>query len=194
MVASSELSGIGRGWAVYSADGAKIGDVDEAFPTYIKLRQGLIFKHDLFIPVAAVSELRGTEVRLNVAEREVSLLGWETPPETAARPWVTLQRIPVEESRRALADRAFVSNPLRIPIRAEAVRSSKTPVIASEFVIRKESVVQRVEVEVDASHLHTEVAADRRDQPASGAVEVGRDPGEPVADGRVPLAGTSPSE
>lgn len=192
MVASSELGGIGRGWAVYSSDGAKIGDVDEAFPTYIKLRQGLIFKHDLFIPVAAVSELRGTEVRLNVAEREVSLLGWETPPETAARPWVTLQRIPVEESRRALADRAFVSNPLRIPIRSETVRSTKTAVISSELVIRKESVVQRVEV--DASRRHSEIAIERSDQPVGGALEARHDPGGPVGDGAGPLARTVPSE
>lgn len=192
MVASSELGGIGRGWAVYSADGAKIGDVDEAFPTYIKLRQGLIFKHDLFIPVAAVSELRGTEVRLNVAEREVSLLGWETPPETAARPWVTLQRIPVEESRRALADRAFVSNPLRIPIRSETVRSSKTPVISSELVIRKESVVQRVEV--DASRRHDEIAVERRDQAVGSAVQARHESGEAARDGAEPLARIVPSE
>lgn len=192
MVASSELGGIGRGWSVYSADGAKIGDVDEAFPTYIKLRQGLIFKHDLFIPAAAISALRGTEVRLNVPEREVSLLGWDTPPDTAARPWVTVQRVPVEDSRRALADRAFVSNPLRIPIRTEEVHSSKTPVIASELVIRKESVVQRMQV--DASRRRSDVTVEQRDRSESAAEgPATAQPGQPGHE-PPPLAGTARSE
>lgn len=169
MALTSEISGIGRGWTVYSADGAKIGDVDEAYPAYLKLRQGLIFKHDLFVPVAAVSELRGTDVHLNVRESDVSLLGWETLPETAARPWVTLQRIPVDEQRRALADRVFVSNPLRVPIFAEAARAHTTPVVSAEVVITKERGAQQVEVDVANRGA---VVAGERDEPLRDAVAV----------------------
>lgn len=163
----AEVSGIGKGWTVYDVDGSKVGEVDEAFPTYLKLRRGFLVKHDLFVPVAAVSRLRGDEVHLTVRENDLEALGWDTPPADAPRPWTTLRRMPPDEALGALADGAFTRTTWRIPVRGERVAVTKTPVISSELVITKERGVQQVHL--DTTTRRVEVA-----------VETPKPTGEPI--------------
>lgn len=166
---SAEVSGIGKGWTVYGADGDKVGEVDEAFPTYLKLRQGLLFKHDLYVPVAAVNRLRGEEVHLTVRASDVDALGWDTPPADAPRPWTTLERMPLDEELLPLADRAFTRETWRIPVRGERVAVTKTPVISSELVVAKERGAQRVQF--DTTTRRVEVAVETPPEPAGEPIE-----------------------
>ncbi len=46
------VAGVVRGTTVYDAEGKKLGTVDEAHAGYLKLRKGLIFKKDMYVPAA----------------------------------------------------------------------------------------------------------------------------------------------
>lgn len=173
---STQLGGVTKGWSVIGADGKKIGDVDEVYPTYLKLRKGLIFKKDIYVPNAAVRQLRGDEVHLDVPESEIEALGWDTPPfATEGRPagvWTMVQRIPPDREIAPLIDRVFSREALRIPVRGERVLVEKTPVITGEVAITKEQTVERtearasvrkLEVEVE-EHVDERIAVTRRDE------------------------------
>ena len=180
MGALDGVAGVVRGTTVYDAEGKKLGTVDEAHAGYLKLRKGLIFKKDLYVPAAAVSRLRGDEVHLITREGEIDALGWDTPPAAAAGgpvgPWVTVRRVPHDAEVAPLLERVFSREVLRIPIRGERVAVAKTPVITGEVAVSKaqgsevervETTVRRLEVEVEASEQlvreDVETGAVRRD-------------------------------
>jgi hypothetical protein len=174
------VAGVVRGTTVYDAEGKKLGTVDEVHAGYLKLRKGLIFKKDLYVPAAAVSRLRGDEVHLMTREGEIDALGWDTPPSAAAGgpagPWVTIRRVPHEAEVVPLLERVFSREALRVPVRAERVSVAKTPVITGEVAVTKaqgserervETTVRRLEVEVEGSgqlvRENLEPGAARRD-------------------------------
>lgn len=160
------LGGVQRGWTVYGRDGKKIGDVDEVTPTYLRLRKGLIFKKDIYVPTAAVRQLRGNEVHLSAQSSEIEALGWDTAPFAtggmAPGAWATIRRIPVEEELAPLVERVFSRDALRIPVRGERVAVTKTPVITGEVALRKEQVHEQQTVE--ATVRQTAVEVDERGQ------------------------------
>ena len=174
------VAGVVRGTTVYDAEGKKLRTVDEAHAGYLKLRKGLIFKKDLYVPAAAISRLRGDEVHLMTREGEIDALGWDTPPAAAAGgpvgPWVTIRRVPYEVEVAPLLERVFSREALRVPVRAERVAVGKTAMITGEVAVTKaqgserervETTVRRLEVEVEGSgqlvRENLEPGAARRD-------------------------------
>lgn len=183
---SVEVGGVQKGWTVYGADGKKVGDIDEVYPTYLKLHKGLIFRRDIFVPAMAIGQLRGNEVHLTVPQGEIDALGWDSPPfATGGRSgdtWATVQRMPPEPDVAPLVDRVFSREALRIPIRGEQVTVEKTAVITGEVAITKErefertpvqTTVRRVEVEVEEQIEEERDLVRREQQP-----EVGRREGQ----------------
>ena len=183
--ALESVAGVVRGTTVYDAEGKKLGTVDEAHAGYLKLRKGLIFKKDLYVPAAAVSRLRGDEVHLITREGEIDALGWDTPPAAAAGgpvgPWVTVRRVPYEAEVAPLLERVFSREVLRVPVRAERVAVARTPVITGEVAVTKaqgselervDTTVRRLEVEVVGSQQlvreDVEPGAIRRDDGDGG--------------------------
>jgi hypothetical protein len=154
-------TGIGKGWTVYGAEGGKIGEVDEVHPTYLKLRKGLLFKKDVYVPTAAISRLRGDEVHLSAREDDVDALGWDTPPGPAGggppRPWVTVERIPHDAQVAPLIERVFSREVWRIPGRAEEVSIEKRPVISGEVAVTRERTTERTRAETSVRKLSVEV-------------------------------------
>ena len=67
---------------VYDVNGEKIGKVtgSSASADYFTLEKGLIFHHDYYVPMSAVSRLDPDGVYLNVAKDDVKNRGWENPP------------------------------------------------------------------------------------------------------------------
>ena len=182
-----ELGGVQRGWTVYGRDGKKVGEVDEVTPTYLKLRKGFIFKKDIYVPTAAVGQLRGNEIHLTVPQNEIEALGWETAPFATAGlapgAWATIRRIPVEEELAPLVERVFSRDALRIPVRAERVAVTKTPVITGELAVRKEqrheqqtvaATTRSLEVDVDErvreTMSETRAHNDRPNSPSGRAI------------------------
>ena len=69
-----------EGMDVLSSDGEKIGEVQDATGTYVHVRKGFIFKHDYYIPAAAIANV-GTDAVYLTVTREIALeQGWESPP------------------------------------------------------------------------------------------------------------------
>jgi hypothetical protein len=70
------------GMAVYDVSGDKIGKVTGASASadYFTLEKGLLFHHDYYVPMSAVSRLDPDGVYLNVAKDDITNRGWENPP------------------------------------------------------------------------------------------------------------------
>ena len=88
---SSRSPGIDRttikpDWDVYASDGAHIGTVGEVGEDYILVQRGLVFVHDLFIPISAIERVEDEAVYLQVSRQDVFVVfassgappGWRT--------------------------------------------------------------------------------------------------------------------
>lgn len=75
---------IDNGWDVYSADGDKIGDVEEVHPHYLTVSKGFFFPTEKYVPVAAITNVDGERVYVNASKQEIDNLGWDTIPQETA--------------------------------------------------------------------------------------------------------------
>ncbi|MDQ4077900.1 MAG: cysteine hydrolase, partial [Chloroflexota bacterium] len=77
------------GDTVFGSDHGEIGTVDEVVqkseqtPGYLLIAQGLIFKHNTFIPLDAVVKRAGTKVFVNVPRIILQNMPWDEPPSYA---------------------------------------------------------------------------------------------------------------
>jgi hypothetical protein len=67
---------------VYDVNGEKIGKVSgyTTSSNYFKLEKGLLFHHDYYVPMSAVSRIDPNGVYLNVLKDDIKDRGWENPP------------------------------------------------------------------------------------------------------------------
>jgi len=67
---------------VYDMNGEKIGKVTGATTSadYFTLEKGLLFHHDYYVPMSAVSRLDPDGVYLKVAKDDIKNRGWDNPP------------------------------------------------------------------------------------------------------------------
>lgn len=85
----SNDSGIGRGWAVVTADGKRVGDVVEVHPHYLLVSRGLFMVRDMYLPLGAVDRTEGNTVILSVTYesfRRMNLSHVPPVPEPAEAP------------------------------------------------------------------------------------------------------------
>jgi len=70
------------GMTVYDVNGEKIGTVSgyTTSGAYFKLEKGLIFHHDYYVPMSAVSRIDPDGVYLTVLKDDIKDRGWENPP------------------------------------------------------------------------------------------------------------------
>jgi len=73
---------IADGMTVYDVNSDKIGTVSgyTSSGSYFKLEKGLLFPHDYYVPMSAVSRIDPNGVYLNVKKDEIKDLGWDNPP------------------------------------------------------------------------------------------------------------------
>jgi hypothetical protein len=73
---------IADGMTVYDVNGEKIGAVSgyTTSDTYFKLEKGLLFHHDYYVPMSAVSRIDPDGVYLTVRKDDIKDRGWENPP------------------------------------------------------------------------------------------------------------------
>ena len=67
---------------VYDVNGEKIGKVSgyTTSSNYFKLEKGLLFHHDYYVPMSAVSRIDPDGVYLKVLKDDIKDRGWENPP------------------------------------------------------------------------------------------------------------------
>ena len=85
----SEMSGsstsserLADGMTVYDVNGEKIGTVSgyTTSRAYFKLEKGLLFHHDYYVPMSAVSRIDHDGVFLTVLKDDIKDGDWENPP------------------------------------------------------------------------------------------------------------------
>jgi hypothetical protein len=69
-----------NGMTVLDVNGEKPGKVTGASADYFTLEKGMIFTHDYYVPMSAVSRIDPDGVYLNVAKDDIKNRGWENPP------------------------------------------------------------------------------------------------------------------
>jgi hypothetical protein len=72
------------GTLVFGSDGEDIGEVTEVGPGYMKLKKGLIFRKEVYIPLTAITgtALGGDGVTINLTKDEVESGDFSSPPVT----------------------------------------------------------------------------------------------------------------
>ncbi len=76
-----QLRRIRHGWSVVGADGSEVGAVEEVHDDYVLVKAGALLKHNLYVPVDAVSGVSDETLTLNVSSGDVADLGWRFPPD-----------------------------------------------------------------------------------------------------------------
>src|SRR5690348_4665294 len=74
-----------EGTPVFDVNGDKVGSVAENATQgeYFVVRKGLIFTHDLYIPLNAVARSDMDGIYLNVSKDQIQSQGWDQPPAAA---------------------------------------------------------------------------------------------------------------
>src|SRR5438067_3920871 len=75
-----EMDDIGRGWAVYTEDDKRLGDVVEVHPHYLLVSRGLLIVRDVYVPRYAVAAAEERKVHLAITEERIRHMGWTAPP------------------------------------------------------------------------------------------------------------------
>jgi hypothetical protein len=69
------------GAPVYGAEGDRFGEVDRVEPHYFVIRKGLLFRHDLHLPMSTVGGVDDDGVHLALTKWEVDERDWSDPPD-----------------------------------------------------------------------------------------------------------------
>jgi hypothetical protein len=77
----NDMRNIRKGWEVVGRDDKKIGQVTEVHESYLVVESGTLVKRDLFVPVAAVTQVGDERVLVDAPAGDAEKLGWRHPPE-----------------------------------------------------------------------------------------------------------------
>jgi len=152
-----DRTAIETGWDVYGSDGSHIGSVNEVGEDYILVQKGLIFVHDLFIPVSAIERVEGESVYLQITKRDVETRGWDQPPASYEHH--------ADLDRDADLDRGID----RIAVHEEELEVRKTVRQAGEVQIRKDVVEEERTMDVPVTREEVQVSRHAVDRPATDA-------------------------
>jgi hypothetical protein len=72
------------GTLVFGSDGEDIGEVTEVQPGYMKLKKGILFRKEVYLPLTAITgtALGGDGVTINLTKEEIDNGDWSSPPDT----------------------------------------------------------------------------------------------------------------
>jgi hypothetical protein len=72
------------GTLVFGSDGEEIGEVTETHPSYMKLKKGMLFRKEVYLPLTAITgtALGGDGVTINLTKEEIDEGDWSSPPAT----------------------------------------------------------------------------------------------------------------
>jgi uncharacterized protein (TIGR02271 family) len=173
---SIDIRQIERGWDVFGADDAKVGDVSDVRDTYIVVSSGWIFTSERYIPVSAIAGIEHDRVYLDVSKDEIEAQGWDQPPAPrtmaaassaramdeppgrAAEPTMRREGVARQERPRDDGDRA-------LELREEELRARKEMVDAGEVELRTEVVSREKTIDVPITREEVYIerhAVDRR--------------------------------
>lgn len=153
-------------WDVYASDGAHIGTVSEVGEDYILVQKGLIFVHDLFIPISAIERIEADAIYLQVSKNDADTRGWDQPP--------------ASYEHHADLDRGTD----RIAVHEEELEARKTVRQAGEVRIRKDVVKEERQIDVPVTREEVKVSRHPVDRPATDAEATFQESGDTI---RIPV-------
>lgn len=70
------------GTLVFGSDGEEIGEITDVQPDYFHVKKGLLFRKDVYIPLAAITgtALGGDGITINMTKDEIENGDWSSPP------------------------------------------------------------------------------------------------------------------
>lgn len=80
-MALNQTGRIEQGWSVVGSDDSKIGKIVEVHDNYLLVESGLLTKHNLYVPVSAVTGAGDGRVAVDVPAGDADQMGWRFPPE-----------------------------------------------------------------------------------------------------------------
>src|SRR5688572_5046365 len=124
---TQQMMAIQPGWDVYGSDDQHLGTVAQVGDNYVLVQKGLIFVHDIYVPVSAVEALGDEAVQLNVAKDDVESMPWDLPPEGGSwDEWWANRR----------GETAPTSDRERVAVHEEELEATKTARQAGEVQLR----------------------------------------------------------
>jgi uncharacterized protein (TIGR02271 family) len=176
-----------EGTPVFDVNGDKVGSVAENATRgdYFVVRKGLIFTHDLYIPLNAVARSDMDGVYLNVGKDQIERLGWDQPPDaatdvTARDTTMGTTTDTTAQPRNRRADDAGPGHPtplregdVGVPVREEELIVNKERQEAGRVRLRKDVVEEQQSLNVPVTH--EEVHVERVPVDEQHASELGPD-------------------
>jgi uncharacterized protein (TIGR02271 family) len=168
-----------EGTPVFDVNGDKVGSVAENATQgdYFVVRKGLIFTHDLYIPLNAVARSDMDVVYLNVSKDQIQSQGWDQPPAAATGEMMARDTMGTTDTttdttaqmrgRRTGADddeAAIPGHPtppregdVAMPVREEELTVNKERREAGRVRLRKDVVEERQSLNVPVTHEEVRV-------------------------------------
>jgi uncharacterized protein (TIGR02271 family) len=161
------------GDTLYDADGEKLGSVveDHSASGYLVVEKGLIFLHDYYVPLDAITRTDAKGVHLNVRKDQIKSLGWDQPPAPGARKDTGLHTGEgVEQTQRTDlrgAQGARDERDIRVPVHEEELVAGKRAEEIGRVHISKDVVNQQETVSAPVTHeeVHVERVPVTNDAP-----------------------------
>jgi len=164
-------SAFAEGTPVFDVNGDKVGSVSENATQgdFFIVRKGLIFTHDLYIPLNAVARSDMDGVYLNVGKDQIERQGWDQPPahaasDTMARDMGMDTTDTTAQMRDRRADDAIPGHPtplregdVGVPVREEELTVNKERQEAGRVRLRKDVVEERQSLNVPVTHEEVRV-------------------------------------
>jgi uncharacterized protein (TIGR02271 family) len=144
---------IDNGWDVITADGDKLGDVEEVHPHYLVVGKGLIFHSERYVPVSTITAVEDNKVHLAVTKDEVERQGWDTIPDVAETTTTTGMTDTTLRTDRTLRD----TDEVDVPVVEEQLDIDKRNVERGSVRVHKDVVEDEVPVNVPVREEHIRV-------------------------------------
>jgi uncharacterized protein (TIGR02271 family) len=164
---------IRTGWDVYGSDGQHLGSVGEIGDNYLLVQKGLIFVHDIFVPVSAVDRVEEEAVWLNVPKADVDTMGWDMPPTEGT--WTAWSQHG--------GSTAATQEQERMAVHEEELEARTTARRSGEVQVRKDVIEEERTIEVPVTREEVQIKRVPVDREATGT-EASFDEGETI---RVPV-------
>ena len=68
------------GWPVLDQEGKELGKISEVREDYLLVQAGLLFKHDLYIPIDEIATVADDRVTLRAHAGQIEVKNWRFPP------------------------------------------------------------------------------------------------------------------
>jgi uncharacterized protein (TIGR02271 family) len=174
---TARLESIQAGWGAYDRSGRRFGDIDEVESTYVHTSKGLIFVHDIYIPMSAITRVDPTEgaVYVDVDEDQIEEMGWDSPPVDGSTRFESVNDGAVVGSSADTTlgsdlsrDDQLVGDAHRVPLHQEELVAQRRQQQAGEVDVRKRVVEESEAIDVPLTHEEVQVTRRAVDRPASG--------------------------